>query len=146
MRRREFIALFLAALPSLGRAERANADKLRLIGVLDALREGDDEAEQDAFRQQLDKLGWIAGQNVKIEYRWGAGSVDHLQAFAKELVTLNPDVLVSITTPASIALQSRPRPFRLCLHKCPIRSVADSLKAWRVRAATLPALSTSRRR
>jgi putative tryptophan/tyrosine transport system substrate-binding protein len=104
MRRREFIALLLVMLPSLG---RATADELRRIGVLDALREGDDAADHNAFRQQLDKLGWIAGQNVKIEYRWAAGSVDRLQAFAKELVTLNPDVLVSITTPASVALQTQ---------------------------------------
>jgi putative tryptophan/tyrosine transport system substrate-binding protein len=107
MRRREFIALLLAALPSLGRAERATAGKLRLVGVLDALREGDDAADHDAFRRQLDKLGWIASQNINIEYRWGAGSIDRVQAFAKELVKLNPDVLVGITTPATAALQAQ---------------------------------------
>ncbi len=106
MRRREFIALLVAALPSLGRAERATADKFRLIGVLDAQRESDLAAAHDAFRQQLDELGWIAGQNINIEYRWGAGNIDRVQAFAKELVKLNPDVLFAVTTPATAALQA----------------------------------------
>ena len=109
MRRREFIALVLAALPSLGRAEHATADKLRLIGVLDAQREGDEAVDHAAFRQQLDKLGWIASQNITIEHRWGAGSIDRVKAFGKELVRLNPDVLVGITTPATAALQAETR-------------------------------------
>ena len=106
MRRREFIALLLATLPSLGCAEQAAADKLRLVGVLDAQREGDEAVDHEAFRQQLDKLGWTAGKNINIEYRWGAGSIDRTQAFAKELARLNPDVLVGITTPATAALQA----------------------------------------
>ena len=79
MRRREFIALLLAALPSLGRAERAAADRPRLVGVLDAQRESDEAVDHDAFRQQLDKLGWIAGQNINIEHRWGAGRPNRYQ-------------------------------------------------------------------
>jgi len=106
MTRREFIALLLATLPSLGCAEQAAADKLRLVGVLDAQREGDEAVDHEAFRQQLDKLGWTAGKNINIEYRWGAGSIDRVQAFAKELARLNPDVLVGITTPATAALQA----------------------------------------
>jgi putative tryptophan/tyrosine transport system substrate-binding protein len=96
----------LATLPSLGCAEQAAADKLRLVGVLDAQREGDEAVDHEAFRQQLDKLGWTAGKNINIEYRWGAGSIDRVQAFAKELARLNPDVLVGITTPATAALQA----------------------------------------
>jgi putative ABC transport system substrate-binding protein len=106
MRRREFIALLLATLPLLGRAQRARADKLRLVGVLDAQREGDEAIDHEAFRQQLDKLGWIANQNITIEHRWGGGSIDRVKAFAKELVRLNPDALVGITTPATAALQA----------------------------------------
>jgi ABC-type uncharacterized transport system substrate-binding protein len=106
MRRRKFIALLLATLPSLGCAEHAAADKLRLVGVLDAQREGDEAVDHEAFRQQLDKLGWTAGKNINIEYRWGAGSIDRVQAFAKELARLNPDVLFGITTPAAAALQA----------------------------------------
>jgi putative ABC transport system substrate-binding protein len=106
MRRREFIAFLLATLPSLGCAEHAAADKLRLVGMLDAQREGDEAVDHEAFRQQLDKLGWNAGKNITIEYRWGAGSIGRVQALAKELARLNPDVLVGITTPATAALQA----------------------------------------
>ena len=69
-------------------------------------REGDEAIDHEAFRQQLDKLGWIVGQNINVEYRWGDGSIDRVQAFAKELARLNPDVLVGITTPATAALQA----------------------------------------
>ena len=106
MRRREFTTLLLATLPLLGRAERAAADKLRHIGVLNSQRENNSTADHNAFRQQLDKLGWIAGQNINIEYRWGDGSIDRMQAFARELARLNPDALVGITTPATAALQA----------------------------------------
>jgi putative ABC transport system substrate-binding protein len=51
-------------------------------------------------------LGWVDGRNIRVDYRWGAGSVDRVRLFAKELVGLNPDVLVGITTPATAALQS----------------------------------------
>jgi putative tryptophan/tyrosine transport system substrate-binding protein len=125
MRRREFIALLLAALRSLG-AERAVADKLRLIGVLDAQREGDEAADHDAFGRQLDKLGWNARRNINIEYRWGAGSIDRLQTFATELVGLNPDVLVGITTPATAALQAETHTVPIVFVQVSIRSAADS--------------------
>ena len=45
-------------------------------------------------RKRLDVLGWVDGRNVNIDYRWGAGNVERMQLFAKELVRLNPDVIV----------------------------------------------------
>jgi putative ABC transport system substrate-binding protein len=146
MRRREFIALLLATLPSLGCAEQATADKLGLVGVLDAQREGDEAVDHEAFRQQLDKLGWTAGKNIIIEYRWGAGSIDRVQAFAKELARLNPDVLVGITTPATAALQAETHTVPIVFRRCLIRSVADSSTASRVQGPTPRGLSTLRRR
>ena len=104
MRRREFITLISSAAmwPFAAHAQQPK----RRIGVLDASREGDEAVGHKAFRQQLDKLGWIVGQNINIEYRWSDGSIDRVQAFAKELARLNPDVLVGITTPATAALQA----------------------------------------
>ena len=67
------------------------------------------QAWDAAFRRRLIELQWIDGRNVHIDYRWGAGSVDRMQLFAKELVRLNPDVLVSISTPATAALQAETR-------------------------------------
>ncbi len=112
MRRRQFITLIggvAAAWPIAARAQQP--DKLRRIGVLNALAETDPEGQvwDAAFRKRLDELGWIDGRTVKIDYRWGAGSLDRLQLFAKELVGLNPDVLVAATTPATAALQAETR-------------------------------------
>ena len=108
MRRREFLTLLgglTAAWPLGARAQQP--DQLRRIGVLNVLAETDVEGQRwdAAFRKRLNELGWIDGRSVHIDYRWGAGSVDRLQLFAKELVQLNPDVLVGNTTPATAALQ-----------------------------------------
>ena len=86
-------------------------ERMRRIGVLSSLAETDSEAQawDAAFRTRLIELQWIDGRNVHIEYRWGAGSVDRMQLFAKELVRLNPDVLVTISTPATAALQAETR-------------------------------------
>ena len=70
------------------------------------LRRSGGSAWDAALRKRLDDLGWIDGPTVKIDYRWGAGSVDRMQLFAKELVRLNPDVLVAATTPATAAMQA----------------------------------------
>ena len=83
------------------------SDRVRRIGVLNSLAETDLDAQawDAAFRKRLDELGWIDGRNIHIDYRWGPGSVERLQLLAKELVRLNPDVLVAVTTPATAALQ-----------------------------------------
>jgi putative ABC transport system substrate-binding protein len=109
MRRRKFIMLLggsVFAWPLAAPAQQP--EKLRRIGVLSLLAETDAEAQaQDAaFRKRLTDLGWVDGRNIRVDSRWGAGNVGRVQLFAKELVGLNPDVLVSITTPATAALQS----------------------------------------
>jgi putative ABC transport system substrate-binding protein len=61
-----------------------------------------------AFRQRLDRLGWSDGRNVHIDYRF-ATNPDQLQPLARELVSLQPDVLLALTTPATAALQRETR-------------------------------------
>src|SRR5579863_4968720 len=112
MRRRDFISVASGAAviwPLVARAQQA--ERMRRIGVLSSLAETDPEAQawDAAFRKRLIELLWIDGRNVHIDYRWGAGSVDRMQLFAKELVRLNPDVLVTISTPATAALQAETR-------------------------------------
>jgi putative ABC transport system substrate-binding protein len=108
VKRRDVIALFGVAvawpLPALAQ----QSERTRRIGVLSSLAETDVEAQawDAAFRKRLAELGWIEGRNVRIDYRWGAGSVDRMRLFARELVQLNPDALVSISTPATAALQA----------------------------------------
>jgi ABC-type uncharacterized transport system substrate-binding protein len=109
MRRREFITLLggtVAAWPLTVRAEQP--ERVRRIGVLSSFAETDVEAQawDAAFRKRLDELGWVGGRNIQLDYRWGNSSVERMQRFAKELVQLNPDVLLGITTPATAALQN----------------------------------------
>src|SRR2546422_2957765 len=58
--------------------------------------------ELDAFRQGLRELGYAEGQNIVIEYRFASGRVERLPELATELARLNPDVLVTPGTPASL--------------------------------------------
>ena len=112
MRRREFIGLLGAMAvgsPLVARAQQAGT--VRRIGVLNSFAETDLEAQawDAAFRTRLNELGWVSGQNIRIDYRWGVGSVDRLQVFANELVRLNPEVMLAVTTPATAALQRETR-------------------------------------
>ena len=53
-----------------------------------------------AFVQGLQHSGWIVGQNIAIEYRWTGGNADSIRKYAKELVALNPDAILSHTSTA----------------------------------------------
>jgi putative tryptophan/tyrosine transport system substrate-binding protein len=111
MRRRAFMTLLggTAAWPLVARAQQA--DRMRRIGVLIANAESDPEGQTRAvaLRQDLQKLGWAEGRNIRIDYRWGAGEPDRAQAYAAELVALAPDVIVAHGTPASSAVQRATR-------------------------------------
>ena len=99
MQRREFITLLggAAAWPSVGRAQQP--ERMRRIGALvGAGMEVDDLDTQTrigAFRQGLQQLGWVDGQNVRIDIRAGAGDADRLRRYAEELVALAPDVILA---------------------------------------------------
>jgi len=54
-------------------------------------------------------LGWVDGRNLRIDYRWAAGDVGRIKAFARELVELSPDIIVGYGTPTVVALQQETR-------------------------------------
>src|SRR5438552_17192250 len=56
------------------------------------------------LQERLQKLGWKDGDNIRIDYRWGNGNPDRIQGLAKELVDLQPDVLVGHSTPSAKGL------------------------------------------
>jgi putative ABC transport system substrate-binding protein len=114
MRRREFLTLLGGAAASAWpRATRAQqAGKMRQIGVLMGFTEDDPETKVRlaAFRQGLERRGWLEGRNVRIDTRFApASSADQAQALAKELVALQPDVILAQTTPIAAALQRESR-------------------------------------
>ena len=98
IRRREFITLLsggtAAAWPLGARAQQAG--RVRRVGVLTQYREGEAAAVPNlmAFERSLRDLGWIAGSNLFVDYRWAAGDSDLYRKLAAELVALQPDVLM----------------------------------------------------
>ena len=112
MKRREFVALVggAAVLPLAARAQQP--DRKRLVGVLIGYAESDAEVQTQvaAFRDGLRKLGWTEGSNIRLDVRWATpGDAELIQRFAKELVALNPDLIVSNTTPVTAALLQQTR-------------------------------------
>jgi putative ABC transport system substrate-binding protein len=112
MRRREFITLVgcsAAAWPYSARAQQA--DRMRLIGVLMAYAESDPEGQAwvAAFREGLQQLGWAEGRNIQIATRFATPEVEAMQRFAKELVELQPDLILSQSTPTTAALLQQTR-------------------------------------
>src|SRR5215831_9874149 len=107
MKRREFITLVggAAAWPLAARAQQS--ERMRRVGVLTAFAENDRDAQAytTAFRQALEKLGWAAGRNVRIDYRWGGAEPERIRTYAVELVGLKPDVILAVTAQALQPLQ-----------------------------------------
>ncbi len=107
MRRRQFLTFLgtSAALPFAARAQQS--DRVRRIGVLIGLSEDNSENRSflDAFIDELAKLGWKDGRTVRIEQRWSKADNKRTSAFATELIALQPDVILSATTPAAAALR-----------------------------------------
>ena len=65
------------------------------------------QARLAAFGEGLRGLGWIEGRNISIETRWAKGSTELIQRFAKELVALKLDVILSATTPTTASLRQQ---------------------------------------
>jgi putative tryptophan/tyrosine transport system substrate-binding protein len=111
MRRREFIAAlagFVTAMPAQSpRPAFAQAETVRHIGVLMGLSESDPVFRDfvSTFVQELARLGWLDGRNVRIEQRWTNADVNRAGSLAKELVGTQPDVILASTTPATAALK-----------------------------------------
>jgi putative ABC transport system substrate-binding protein len=107
VRRREFIAGFGAAAWPLAARAQQPADRVRRIGVLMGTAENDPQGKAfvSGFMQGLGKLGWSDGRNLRIDIRWAPGSVERTRIFAKELVDLQPDVILVGSTSQTAALQ-----------------------------------------
>jgi putative ABC transport system substrate-binding protein len=106
MTRREFIALVGSTATLWPRAAVAQrAGKVQRIGILyGQLMSGAGTASDNAFRRGLQELGWTDGRNVRIDYHSAANAPDRISAFAKELVELQPDVILGESTPVVAAL------------------------------------------
>ena len=81
---------------------------MRRIGVLMLYPENDPEGQlrATALQQGLQKLGWVVGRNVQIDFQWGFGDADWIKSAAAQLLQLAPDVILANGTPAARTMQS----------------------------------------
>jgi len=108
VRRRKFITLLGGAAVARPIAARGQqADRVRRIGVL--MNTGADEPESQArlaaFMQGLQELGWAAGGNLRIDYRWSPSDLARLRQDAAELVALRPEIILAGVGPTTFTLQ-----------------------------------------
>lgn len=103
IQRREFIGFIggVAALPVAARAQQQPT--VPLVGVLSP--ETGNETRVNGFREGLERLGYIEGKTIHVEYRWASGSFNRLPELAMELVNLKVDAIVAYVTQASVAAQ-----------------------------------------
>src|SRR5262249_31974742 len=110
--RRNFMTLFggAAAAWPLG-APAQQPERMRLVGVLSNVPEDDAamEARVAAFRRELERLGWLPSRNVRIETRFGAVTPEQIHASAKELLALQPDVILANSPGVARELQQASR-------------------------------------
>jgi putative tryptophan/tyrosine transport system substrate-binding protein len=114
-------------------ARAQQGDRVRRIGVLMPDNENDPASKTfvSAFLQALADVGWTDGRNVRMDFRWAGAAVDRMQALSKELVGLQPDIIVTEGTLATVAVQRETR-------ARPILSPAASSRRSTSRAGTSP--------
>ena len=91
----------------------ADCDACAAAGRSAADRRAESDQERQAnvaaFRQGLQKLGWTDGRNLRIDSRWAALDADLMQRYAKELIALQPDLVLSSSTPTTATLLHQTR-------------------------------------
>src|SRR5262245_62167847 len=110
LKRREFITLLgsAAAWPI---AARAQQERMRRVGVLMGYTETDTAAQAQvaALRQELQKLGWEEGRNIRVDVRFPGSDAGRVRATLIELMKVAPDVLVSNTKLVTAVVQAEVR-------------------------------------
>jgi len=106
--RREFITLLGGAAAAWPLAARAQQDDgIRRVGLLTTENDSEHRPTIHAFQEELAKLGWIENHNLSIYFRFFRGDPDYINTYAAELVSVAPDVIVTVTSSATKAVQQR---------------------------------------
>jgi putative ABC transport system substrate-binding protein len=106
MKRREFISLIGGVAATWPLAVKAQQPATPVVGYLDSRTHDEGESRAAAFRRGLQESGYIAGQNVAIEYHWAEQQIDRLPAMATDLVKRRVTVIATGSTPAAVAAQA----------------------------------------
>jgi putative tryptophan/tyrosine transport system substrate-binding protein len=107
--RRKFVSVLVGATVARPLDVRAQqTERIRRIGVVMGYAESDPNGQLQvaAFRQQLQKLGWVEGRNIRIDWRYAADDPGHIRAMGEELLGLSPDVMVANSNLVTSVLQS----------------------------------------
>src|SRR5215470_16257499 len=104
VRRREFIVALGGAAVC---PRAAEAQLVRRIGILSGFAE--DPMVESELLQPLSQLNRDNGRNMQIDLRWGAGDIDRIRTMAKELVASQPEIVITVGTPATVAVQRETR-------------------------------------
>ena len=148
LRRREFVAALggAAMWPLAARAQQGN--RVRRIGVLMSGDENDpvSSPRESAFKQALADLGWTDGRNARIDLRWGGGDINRIRALAQELVGLQPDIIVTIATPPTVAVQRETRTIPIVFVSVSDPVASGIVARSTARVGTSPASPATKRR
>ena len=82
---------------------------MRRIGVILPFDENDPVAKAcvSAFTQALAGLGWTDGRNARMDLRWAGGDINRIRSLAQELVGLQPDIILTTSTPGPLPSSGR---------------------------------------
>jgi putative ABC transport system substrate-binding protein len=108
IRRRDFLSGLATATVASPPAARAQQDEgIRRVGLLTTENDSEHRPTIRAFQEELAKLGWVENRNLRIYFRFFRGDPDYINTYAAELVSVAPDVIVSVTSAATKAVQQR---------------------------------------
>jgi putative ABC transport system substrate-binding protein len=122
MRRRDFIKVITGSAMAWPLAAHAQqGERIRRVGMLLPYSEGDAEGQAfvAAFQQRLQDSGWTEGRNIRFDLRWAGDDPDKARAFAKELISMTPDVIVPSSNLVTTIVQqeTRTNTDRLCARR-----------------------------
>ena len=108
IRRRQFITLLGGAVAWPIAAHAQQPERKHRIAVLVGLAKDDPEtnARFAKFRDECQRLGWLEGRNISIDYRFAPAGAD-VRGRVEELIALKPDVILAHTTPVATALRRK---------------------------------------